>query len=214
MTSIYQIYYDEKQRSKLIPYSIPYYNEGLTIFFENDCIVKLVKDCTSEKVGVVSWKLSDKMRKHHLEGLMVKKDSDYQVLSLTRNSSRHSMLAMANAWHPHFKSTIELLWGKLGYKMPGEAKQPIYQNHFLAKTEIYKRYVNEFLSPAIDLIEKDEELHEKMIQPSGYGKLNRHADMRSVKAKLGMDDYPLCTFILERCPSLFMTMHRIQVTYL
>jgi hypothetical protein len=214
LTEIYQIFYDEKQRSKLLSYSIPYFNPGLTIFFENDCIVKLVKDCTSEKVGVVSWKLVDKMRKHHIEGLMTKKDSDYQVLSLTRNSSRHSMLAMANAWHPHFKSTIELLWNKLGYKMPGEAKHPIYQNAYIAKTDIYKRYVNEFLSPAIDLIETDKELREKMIQPSGYGKLNRHADMRSVKAKLGMDDYPLCTFILERCPSLFMTMHRIPVTYL
>lgn len=214
MTEIYQIYYDEKQRSKLLPYSIPYYNEGLTIFFENDCIVKLVKDCTSEKVGVVSWKLSDKMRKHHLEGLMTKKDSDYQVLSLTRNSSRHSMLAMANAWHPHFKSTIELLWGKLGYKMPGEAKHPIYQNHYIAKTDIYKRYVNEFLSPAIDLIEKDEELHSAMIKPSGYGRLNRHADLKSVRNKLNMDEYPLAPFILERCPSLWFTLHRINVTYL
>lgn len=214
MTSIYQIYYDEKQRSKLLPYSIPYYNEGLTIFFENDCIVKLVKDCTAEKVGVCSWKLADKMRKHHLEGLMTKKDLDYQVLSLTRNSSRHSMLAMANAWHPHFKSTIELLWGKLGYKMPGEAKQPIYQNHWIGRTSIYKRYVDEFLTPAMDLIESDQELNELMVQPSGYGRLNRHSDLKSVKDKLNMLDYPLCPFILERCPSLWMTLHKIPVQYL
>lgn len=214
VTEIYQIYYSENQKSKLLPYSIPYYNEGLTIFFENDCIVKLVKDCTAEKVGVCSWKLVDKMRKHHLEGLMTKKDSDYQVLSLTRNSSRHSMLAMANAWHPHFKSTIELLWGKLGYKMPGEAKQPIYQNAWIGKTEIYKKYVNEFLIPAINLIETDEELNKSMIQPSGYGRLNRNSDLKSVIDKLKMSDYPLCPFILERCPSLWFTMNRISTTYL
>lgn len=214
MTEIFQIYYDQKQLPKILPFAIPHYNPTLTIFFENQVIRDLVSSTKSEKIGVCSWKLSDKMRKQHLENLFSKKDSDYQVLSLTRNSRNHQMLAMANAWHAGFMPTIKLLWEKLGLKMPGEAKSPIYQNHFIAKTEIYRDYVDNFLIPAMELTEKDEEVRNLMLQPSGYGKLNRYADVRSVKQKLGLDDYPLAPFILERCPSLFFQLKGYNVTYL
>lgn len=217
MCELHQIYYRDDQRAKLFPFAVPYFNEGLTIFFECDTIVKIVKATKAEKVGVCSWKLADKMRlRVGQRGLLTQKvlESEYDVLSLTRNSSKHQMLAMANAWHPGFMTTIKLLWEKLGYKMPGEAKHPIYQNHWVGKTEIYRDYVDNFLIPSMELIEKDEELNKLMLQPSGYGKLNRQADMRSVKAKLGMDDFPLCPFVLERCISLYLTMKRINVTYL
>lgn len=211
---LYQIYYEEKQLPKILPFAIPVYNPGLTIFFENKIIAELVSKAESEKIGVCSWKLADKMRKHHLDNLINRKDGDYQVLSLTRNSARHNMLAMANAWHPKFKETITLLWQKLGLKMPGEARNPIYQNHFCAKTSIYRDYVENFLSPAMELTEKDEELRNLMLQPSGYGKLSRSADIKSVKAKLGLDDYPLAPFILERCPSLYLQLKGYKISYL
>jgi hypothetical protein len=214
MTSLHQIWYDEKQLPKLLPYSIPYKNEGLTIYFENVPIVKLVRETTADKIGVTSWKLADKMRKHDRENLRLGKDGDYQVLGLTRNSARHQMLGMLYAWHPKSKEAMTLLWQKLGYKMPGEAKNPIYQNALIAKTQIYKDYVENFLAPAIELTETDEEMRNLMLQPSGYGKLSRSADLKSVKAKLGMTDYPLAPFILERCPSLWFTMKKINVSYL
>jgi hypothetical protein len=195
---IFQIYYDEKQKSKLLHFTVPYYNEGLTIFFENSCIEKLVSECKEEKIGVLSWKLSEKMRRHQLQQLITTMDTDYNVLALKKFSQRHCMLAMANVWHPSFMKTIKLLWQKLGLDMPSEAKYPIYNNHFIAKTEIYKDYVDNFLSPAMELTLADEEMNNLMTQPSGYSKLNRHADTRRVKEKLGMDDYPLSTYILER----------------
>jgi hypothetical protein len=217
MSELHQIYYNETQLPKLFPFAIPYKNPGLTIFFENTPIVEIVKSTSAEKVGVCSWKLADKMRirvgmRRPLTPEVL--DSDFQVLSLTKNSSRHTMLAMANAWHPKFRETITLLWQKLGLKLPGEAKNPIYQNHYCAKTEIYRDYVDNFLSPAMELTEKDEELHNLMTQPSGYGKLNRSADVKSVKEKLGLDDYPLAPFILERSPCLYFQMKGIQITYL
>jgi len=141
-------------------------------------------------------------------------DGDFEVLSLTKNSARHTMMAMANAWHPGFTQTIDLLWQKLGLKRPGETKNPIYQNHFIARTDIYQNYVENFLKPAMEMIIDDIELHGLMMQPSGYGRLSRDSDVKSVKAKLGMDDYPLCPFVLERCPSLWFTMNKINVTYL
>lgn len=212
--TIYQIYYEEKQLSKILPFAIPFYNPTLTIFFENTVIKELVSKSEAEKIGVCSWKLGDKMRKHHLDRLKINNDSGFHVLSLTRNSDRHQMLAMANAWHPGFMKTIRLIWEKLGLKIPGEAKNPIYQNHFIAKTSIYKDYVDNFLSPAMELTEKDEEVHNLMVQPSGYTKLNRQADPKSVKTKLGLDDYPLAPFILERCPSLYFQLKGYKISYL
>lgn len=217
MTELHQILYSENQRSKLFPFAIPYFNEGLTIFFENDPIRKLVTKTKADKIGVCSWKLADKLRiRVGMRGALTQSalDSDFEILSLTKNSARHQMLAMANAWHPKFKETITLLWEKLGLKIPGEAKNPIYQNSFIAQSQIYKRYVSEFLSPAMDLVEKDEQLHAMMLQPSNYGHLNRGADLKSVKQKLGLSEYPLCPFIFERCPPLWFQIHDYKISYL
>lgn len=217
MTAMHQIYYDEKQLSKLYTFAFPYYNPTLTIFFENTIIKDLVSKAQCEKIAVTSWKLQDKLRMRvGIRGSLTQEalNSDYDVLSFTRNSKKHQMLAMANAWHKGFIPTIRLLWEKLGYKMPEEAKQPVYQNHWAGKTAIYKKYVDEFLAPAMELTEKDEEIHNLMVQPSGYEHLNRQADIKSVKAKLNLNSYPLAPFILERCPSLFFDMHKIRVTYL
>jgi hypothetical protein len=211
--TIWQIYYDDKHLKEVYSFAIPYHNPGLTIFFENDLIKKLVPTSETEYTSVASWKLAQKSRRIHPitpEAL----DSDYEVLSFTRNGRDHKMIAMATNWHPDFLPAITLLWEKLGLKMPGEARNPIYQNHHSTKTAIYKRYVSEFLSPAIEIIETDEELHEKMTKPSNYGRLSRDADLKSVKAKLGLNDYPLAPFVLERCYSLWLQLNNIPVKYL
>jgi hypothetical protein len=217
MTELYQLFYKEEQKEKLYHFAIPYKTEGLTVFFENYWIRQLVWSTQAEKIGVTSWKLADKMRmrvglrepltQHAL-------NSDYDVLSLTKNSLKHTMLAHLYQWHPKSKETMALLWQKLGLKLPGEVKNPIYQNHHCTKTEIYKDYVKNFLNPAMELTLSDEELNNLMLQPSGYGKLSRGADMKSVKAKLGLDDYPLAPFILERCFSCYAQVKGYKITYL
>lgn len=211
--TLFQIFYKPEQRQHLYPFAVPYFNESLTIFFENDPIRKIVSEFQGEKIAVCSWKLNKKVRLIHPvteEAL----NKDYQVLSLTRNSSRHQMLAMANAWHPGFIKTIDLLWQKVGLKRPPEAKNPIYQNHFSAKTEIYKDYVDNFLAPAMEQTLLDDELHAVMTQPSGYAKLSRQADRKSVEKSLNMTDYPLAPFILERCPSLYFQMKGYRINYI
>lgn len=213
MTEFHQIYYKAEQLPSLYPFAKPYFNDSLTIFFENQPIRTLIRATDAEKVAVCSWKLSQKVRKIHpvTERALM---GDFEVMSFTRNSSRHLMIAMAAAWHPGFVPALDLLWSKLGYKRPGEARNPIYQNHFAAKSTIYKEYVENFLSPAMELIENDEELHDLMIKPSGYARRARNADVKSVRAKLGMDDYPLCPFVLERCPALWFQMKGIKISYL
>jgi hypothetical protein len=223
MIELYQIYYpdgitpEEKQKEAILPISIPYFNEHLTIFFESEPISKLVMATKAEKIAVCSYKLAEKMRKRVglRQPLTVDAlNSDYSILSFTRNSKNHSMLAMANTWHKDFVPTITLLWSKLGYKIPGEAKSPIYQNHYSARTEVYQDYVRNFLIPAMELTMNDEEMHSKMTQVTSYGRMSRDADLRRVKSELGLTDYPLSTFILERCPALYYQMKGVQISYL
>jgi hypothetical protein len=217
MTELYQLFYKDEQKEKLLPFAIPYKTEGLTIFFENDWISKLVSASTADKVGVCSWKLKEKLRSR--VGLRVPLslevlNSDYDILSLTKNSKKHTMLAHLYHWHPSSKQAMELLWSKLGFKLCGEVKNPIYQNHYVAKREIYQDYITNFLNPAMELIKTDEELNNLMMSESNYGKLNREADIRSVKAKLGINYYPLAPFILERCPSCFFQLKDYKISYL
>ncbi len=215
--SLHQIYYRHEQLPKLYPFAIPEYNEKLTIFFENDVISKVVSNAWTKNIGVCSWKLQEKMKiRVGLRPPLTENDlnGDFEVLSLTKNSAKHQMIAMARQWHPGFVPALDLLWQKLGLKRPGEVKNPIYQNHFIARTDIYQDYVINFLKPAMELIVDDIELHGHMIQPSGYGKLSRKSDMTNIKEHLGMTDYPLCPFVLERCSSLWFQMKEIKISYL
>jgi len=217
VTELYQLFYKDEQAQKLFPFTIHYRTEGLTIYFESHWIRQLVLASNAEKIGVTSWKLQEKLRRNVGIRVPLTQESiegDYQILSLTKNSKKHTMLAHLYHWHKDSKRAIELLWSKLGYKLPGEVKNPIYCHHFIAKREIYLDYVNNFLCPTMELVENDPEVREIMLQPSGYGTLNRDCDMRSVKAKLGMDDYPLIPFILERCAPAFFQMRGYQISYL
>ena len=214
---LYQLYYRDDQKEKLLPFTIPIKTEGLTVYFETHWIKELVLSSKAERVGVCSWKLRDKLRRN--VGLRVPLtqeiiNSDYDVLSLTKNGKKHTMLAHLYHWHPQSKKAMEVLWGKLGYKLPGEVKNPIYCHHFIAKREIYRDYVDNFLSPTMELMEKDEEVQNLMLQPSGYASLSREADARAVKEKLGLLDYPLLPFILERCAPAYLQVKNYRVTYL
>jgi len=217
VSELWQIYYREHQKEKIFPFARPYFNEGLTIFFENTVIAELVSSTAAEKIAVCSWKLAEKMKERvGLKQPLTQEalESDYDVLSFTKNSERHRMLAFGSQWHPDFMDTITTLWEKVGYKIKREPKNPIYKNSFSARSDIYKRYVEEFLIPAMQLSTTDEQLTEMMNRPSRYGSFSKTADMDSVTTKLAMTDYPIAPFILERCPSIFFDMHNINVTYL
>jgi hypothetical protein len=216
MAELYQIYYKEEQKPTLFPFAIPYFNDQLSIFFENDVIVKLVTECNSAKISVCSHKLREKL--HYRVGARAPLteealNSDYEVLSFTRNTKYHNMMARASVWHNEFLPTITKLWAKLGYKMPSEVKSPIYQNHYSAKIDIYQEYVFDFLIPAMKLVHDDTEMHNLMLKDSGYHSLTT-GDISAVSEKTGLSYYPLCPFVLERCPALWFHMKKIKVSYL
>lgn len=218
----YQIYYHESQKENMWPFAIPYFNDDLTIFFENEVISKLVSRETSDKIAICSWKLKNKLRwnlgKPRLPEDITEEvlNSDYDVLPFTRNSHQHKMLEAASLWHPGFRETMTKIVEGIGKKMPFEVKKPIYQNAFSAKREIYQDYVNDYLNPAMELVKNDPEIYKLATQDSNYTKLIRDdgASAEYLQEKIGFPYYPLIPFILERLFSVYVHNKRINVTFL
>jgi len=211
-----QIYYEESQLSKLYPFAEPYYNDKLTIFFENDCIVKLVSETKADKIAVCSWKLREKFRwyigrpRELTQELL---ESDYEVMSFTKNTKEHRMLSAAEQWHPGFLKTFDKILSAIGKTRPSEIKIPIYQNHFSAKREIYVQYVKNYLSPAMQSIMDDVEINNLAMQDSKYSDLTNQS-AEHLQKKIGVNYYPLVPFLLERLFSVYVQNEGLKITHI
>lgn len=214
----FQIIWKEEQKANLFPFSIPYFNESLTPFFENTVISKLVKETTADKIGVGSPELYKKIgsnvplarpfEQKHL-------DSDYDVLSLNRRQRDHKMLWLLDYWHKGSRLTLEMIMQKVGVSVVEVPKHPIYSNYFVARADIYKEYVTTVLDPAMDLMENDLEIRSRCYEDSQYYKLTHNPEFKErVKRYMGLDYCPLHTFLCERMFTLFINSKKLDVKYL
>jgi hypothetical protein len=130
-------------------------------------------------------------------------------------SPNQRVLASAEVWHPGFKVLLGKICEKIGHKAYGEVKIPVYQNAFIAKTEIYQDYVKNFLSPAMEVMEKDEEIRTLCYQDSRYYILRENKPFRErVKQFLGLDYCPLHPFVCERFFSVYLMEKQFNVQYI
>lgn len=219
MTNFYQIYYKESQLPELYPFSTPYFNEGLTPFFENSIISELVLKSQADKIAVCSWALKRKRTavippKRELTAEVL--EEDFDVMSFTKNSTGHDMLTALEEWHSGSTVVLKMIWSELGLTMPRKPKFPIYQNHFCATKEVYKAYVLEFLMPAMHLMEYDPEIKDLLYQNTNYTRtiLNQPIDSERMMKYLGVPYVPLHPFLLERCFSLWIDNKNLNVVYL
>lgn len=207
MTELYQIYYEESQRSHIFPFAIPHFNDELTPFFENSVIVDLVSRTKAEKIGVCSWQLREKLKFHLPPKRELTEEvinSDYDVILLSKNSNSHQMLARANAWHVRFTEILFKIFDAVGFSMRGTEVLPdrvVYFNHFVARTEIYKQYILELLSPAMEVMSNDEEIKKMIWIDSGYETLKGFIPDR-IKQAWGY--YPMHPFLCERMFSCWL----------
>lgn len=218
-SKLIQIYYEESQKKECYPFADLHFNERLTIFFESAVIRERVMGSTDEKIAVCSWKLRQKMRWNVCRPRELTQEvleTDYQVLSFTCNTKNHKMLYAADRWHPGFTQTMTKILDSIGKKMPGEVKNPIYQNHFSAKLEIYRDYVKNWLSPVMDVITNDPEINKMAMADSNYSQLARDsaAKVQWLQENIGVPFYPMVPFLLERLFSIYVHTNKIPVTWL
>jgi len=218
-SELVQIYYRDEQKNNCYPFARLYNNQGLTIFFENSVIAELVAATEHEKIGVCSWKLRNKLKANVRRPRQLTKEvieTDYDILSFTGNTKDHEMLYAANRWHPGFRDVLLKLGQVVGFPVPREVKQPIYQNAFMAKADIYQDYVKNYLSKAMEATVNDESLYKMMTVNSDYSQLLKEdaAGPDELQEKIGFPYYPLAPFVLERLFSIYVHNNRLNVTWL
>lgn len=156
--------------------------------------------------GVFSWKFSLKtgLCKEMVHYLI--KDETVDVISFCvqefkdKSGKSYKYLQFTEIVHPGFIEGFTYLCNYLGL----EVKEPrciIYSGQWVAKEEVYKRYVNEILIPAMNYMETDPKMKEYAWVDSQYDKrggLNKS----KLKEVSGLDYYPMAVFMLERLPSI------------
>lgn len=121
------------------------------------------------------------------------KDEDVDIISFVPHIPNY--LQWTEKQHSGFMLRFNLLCNHLGL----EVKEPacvIYSNFFVAKEDVYRRYVREIIKPGIDFMEKNKELY--------YADANYKSGLLADKLKqfTGLDHYPFTTFVLERLISV------------
>ena len=209
---VFQIYFDQSQIEKLEPGFIPYFNEKCTVYFENQVIRELIEKgehIDSTYFGVVSYNMRDKhhmMKKrwNSISGIRNESDADISydalyaklllespdVLSLQTHAP-HDPIAFANRVHPGFLVFWMHIMDKIGYQWePTIYPWVSYCNYFIAKRDIYERYVMEMLIPAMEVMNEMPELMARCPYPKMYSE--------KLKADTGVDHYTWHSFLCER----------------
>lgn len=178
--------------------------EQKSYLFENNPILNLVPTSTGKYTGVLSHKFPFKT------GLSIEmvdyllKDETADVVSFChqefkgKSGTSYKYLEFTEIVHPGFKLGFTKLCGHLGFQIR-EPKCVIYSNFWVTKSDIYKKYVNEILIPAIKFLES-EEMKPYSWMDSKYKGLSPSV----LKQYTGLDYYPMIVFLLERLPSMWV----------
>lgn len=228
---IYQIYFSMPQLFRIteeFPDYIKYHNEDCTVFFENDVMRKLVEDGKHlgvEYFGVVSHKLKEKLgftmkeKWRHLPNIANHSTNEFtpelfeaelrkgkpDVMSFQRHMP-HDPIKQADRFHPEFSSYWAYIMHQIGYKWePTHFQDVFYCNYFVAKPEIYEKFVKEMLAPAMDVMKNMPEL----MGNSRYAQVLPAV----LQAKFGITWYPYHPFICERMFSYFVHLHQYKTLH-
>lgn len=220
----YQIYFKDEHLQHLYPFAAPYKNNKLTPYFENQVIADLVPTLDADLIGVCSWRLKEKRNESSSPFILTKAygdtllteerilGADFDVAILTPRNNLHRPLAMASNWHGKawddaFAVLKRYLYSDQRIKIPDELSNTIYENHFIARGDIYRDYVNNCLRPAVDFIGNDP----MFFVDAGYAKRKRAHEVQEYQAASGRMDWPIAPFILERLFSIWIENKKLKV---
>jgi hypothetical protein len=222
MINIYQIYFKEDQVPRL-DYT-PFYNSDCTVFFENSVIKQLIqekKHHDSEYFGVVSYKLREKIGETLTHWKGNKNIANTSLNKFTPEQFEHELLkgkpdamsfqrhlphdsiSYANKFHPGFSKYFAEILKRVGYHWsPMHLNNVFYCNYFVAKSTIYEKYINEMLTPAMEVMESMPELMNNSHYP--------HKLPKQLQEKFGISHYPFHPFLCERMFSYFAHIHNLK----
>lgn len=223
----WQIYYKDEHRPQLYDFSIAHKNESLSLYFENSIIASLVPTSTADLVGVASWRLKAKRNESSTEFILKRQNghtdltqesilaAPFDVAVLTPRNKLHQPLAMASNWHGKpwddaFAVFKRYLRNAQSIKVPDELENTIYENHFIARRDLYQDYVGSCLVPAIEFMSSDP----IFLADAGYAKRKPAHERIEYQQLTGRMDWPIAPFILERLFSIWIDRKGLKVVAL
>jgi hypothetical protein len=222
----YQIYFKDEQLTECYDFTARHRNEKITDFFENSIIADLVPKSTAEYISVCSWRLKKK-RQDGWTPVILKGDlelteekilsHDFDVAVLTPRSKSHKMLGMSALWHGGHQHNYA--WDnaitelKKFIKIPEEVTTAIYENHFIARKELYHEYVANFLNPVMQFMSG----RDCFFVDAGYAPKKERDKSEGIQAveryrkETRRNDWPIAPFILERLFSIFINDKQLKI---
>lgn len=223
---VFQIYFNESQRSYLEPaHFMPFFNYDPSLFLESGVIKDLIDKGhhrDSDYFGVVGYKLREKIgimtnnwrghpniANHSTQEFTPEefKKQLYQykpdVMSFQCHAP-HDTVMVANQFHPRFAEFWIKIMKQIGYDWePGDNQNVFYCNYFVARSEIYEKYVAEMLAPAMAVMKYMPELK----IDSGYW---NSPWPKELHRKFGINHWPYHPFICERMFTYFAEIHNLK----
>lgn len=214
-----QIIYEDIQAEHCYPFARIYKNESLTPYFENEIIARLAPTCTERYVSINSWRLAQKRgdmyrlldKTLNERGIiMAGETTQFDVAILTprgHKDIKHKFLI----WHKTESALRALKEFNKFIRFPDEVKNAIYENHFIAKRDLYQEYVSTCLIPAMEFMNERPEI---FMADAGYINRKSGAEREAMLKKLavwGKVDYPISPFLLERLFSIWIDKKNLKV---
>lgn len=220
---IAQIFYDEKTKH-MANASILFDGSKCDKYLENYTIARQItglnpKLTTGEYIGILSARFEEKFLWKQSANTIAKaiyaiEEDGYaaDVYSFFGSHTVRNIWMQADRWQPGIVSIAKRLFSlfeiKTGIEVGSvtQLETPvILQNAFIAKREVYFDYVNSWLVPLIEIMEKDEELRVMLMQDANY----KDAKLSATKCKpvFGVDHYTFHPFVCERFFATYMAIN-------
>lgn len=199
----YQIYYSMETAKNCFPETSWWRwwdNTGkVSPFFENAVIKEIISAgyTNADYIGIFShaagYKITFKengleFNPENLRKVVLEYGADFY--SFQKRRQQKNIILQAEHYHKGITDMTRKILDKIGYELPSKLDKIVLFNHFVARREVYERYVEEMLIPAMDVMAMMPELNEN----AGY---------KSTPPK-GMTHWPYHPFILERLPSVWL----------
>lgn len=208
-TKIISICYDINQNSEYEKYMNKVNSiEQKSYLFEYNPIIDIVTNnlyniSDYNYVGIFSWKFPNKTTFSERE-VYYNIDNEHDVYTFVHNRFKtgKEYFDYSENFHGNLLSVLEKLCSKLNIIYTDSPQYVMYSNFYVAKYEILKDYVYNYIIPSIELLET--EFKEDAWRNSKYMNLSK-ADLLKYT---GLDYYPMHSFILERMFSLYLHNHQ------
>jgi len=210
---IYTITYDVNQISEYEKYD----NSGVKTLeqkswrFEYNPIIDIVSKITNEEeyLGIFSWKFSNKTgftKSILYKSLNHYNYKEYDFINLSKSYWRNTSeyLNFSYKHHPKLEELIKKVLVHLGKDIKGNRDNYTYSNFFMMKGVQWKDYVENWVKPALEFMENDQEYFENAIYTTGLSS-------EKLKELTGLDHYTYHTFVLERLIIYFIADKKLKV---